>query len=151
MDFFDGFIMRIFALRFDWFLLRSLFFREISQPKKRNPSFSRSSILNFFSEKFNPRSDRKEITRGICSLVSLSSQELVTIKSSAYRITQLPLILLPSTLLVEGNPSRTAFSSPFKAILHNNGEIMAPCGVPFLGKVLIPFSIIGAFSHFRMY
>jgi hypothetical protein len=78
-------------------------------------------------------------------------QGLVTIKSSAYLITQLPLIFLPSLLLGKGKPSRTAFFNPFRAILHNNEERIPLCGVPSLGKVLIPLSMIGAFNHFIIY
>lgn len=151
MDFLEGFIIRTLLLELYLFLTRFLLFRLISHLRKLNPSFSRLIILDFFSETCRPRSDRKEITRGICSSTSLSLQGLVTIKSSAYLINQLPLIFLPSLLLGEGKPSRTAFSNPFRAILHNNGEKIPSYRVPSLGKVLIPFSMIGAFNHFIIY
>ena len=123
----------------------------MSRLKKVNSSFSRFRILNFFSKMFEPRLNKKKITRKICSLTSLSLQKLVTIKSLTYLITQLPLIFLPLLLLGEGKPFRTAFSNPFKAISHTNREKMPPCGVPSLGKILIPLSMIGAFDHFRIY
>lgn len=72
-------------------------------------------------------------------------------KSSAYLTTQ---IFLNCSFTVFRRslrwPFRTTLSNPFNAMLHNNGEVTPPCGIPLLGKVIIPFSIILALIHFKI-
>ena len=109
INFFDGLIIRTFLLVLCFISFKISIFKAMSHPRKVNSSFSRLRILDFFSEIFRPCLDKKEIILGICVLTNFSLQGLVTIKSSAYLITQLPISFLPSLLLGEGKPFQQHF------------------------------------------
>ena len=111
-------------------------------------------------ESDNPLSFKNSVTAGLTYLFIKFLLLLITIKSSAYLITDtiiltlsnLPslnfTVFLSSLDLVIGYIDFTTFSSrPLSVKLANVGDIIPPCGVPVKGSVYLPLSKILAFKN----
>ena len=134
-------------------------------PKKSScalGSFSWNCLV-FCGLSHNPLSFKKSLTTGVMYFPNMFLLLVIMMKTSAYLMQVVPraiLRYLPSLSLicircsldlVKGYiDSLTAFSNPLRVKLASVGEIIPPCGVPFMESSYVPLSNILAFNHWLM-